>query len=121
MIRRPPRSKRTDTLFPDTTVFRSCATDALAEGRKIAFGSYHLDVWYTPGHPNDSYSLLLSADGRDYVFSGDTLLIRGTGRTDRSEEHTSALQSLMRIAYAVFCLNKKRTNIIHHRTTDRRQ
>src|SRR3546814_935129 len=82
MIRRPPRSKRTDTLFPDTTVFRSCATDALAEGRKIAFGSYPLDVWYTPGHTNDSYSLLLSADGRDYVFSGDTLLIRGTGRTD---------------------------------------
>lgn len=60
----------------------SCASEALAEGRRVVFGNYHLDVWYTPGHTNDSYSFLLSAEGRRYVFSGDTLLIRGTGRTD---------------------------------------
>lgn len=60
----------------------SCASHGLEEGMKVEFGRYHLDVWYTPGHTNDSYCLLLSADGKDYVFSGDTLLIRGTGRTD---------------------------------------
>lgn len=60
----------------------SCASDALREGMRITFGRYALDVWYTPGHTNDSYSFLLEAEGRRHVFSGDTLLIRGTGRTD---------------------------------------
>src|SRR5437868_13131667 len=69
----------------------------LSEGDKLTIEGVALDVLYTPGHTDDSYSFLLA----DRVFTGDTLLIRGTGRTDfqngdaraRSEEHTSELQS----------------------------
>src|SRR3546814_5669348 len=75
MIRRPPRSTRTDTLFPYTTLFRS---GGVAQGR----GGRALD---RPG-PN---------------------LARHRRPSWRSEEHTSELQSLMRISYAVFCLKKK--------------
>lgn len=60
----------------------SCASQLLKEGQRIEFGRYHLTAWYTPGHTNDSYSFLLSADGVGHVFSGDTLMIRGSGRTD---------------------------------------
>src|SRR3546814_3517928 len=87
MIRRPPRSTRTDTLFPYTTLFRSfafsrfraCLTDVLARQRprRIDHGT------------NIAVAALVDA----FV--------------DRSEEHTSELQSLMRISYAVFCLKKK--------------
>src|SRR3546814_9898159 len=73
MIRRPPRSTRTDTLFPYTTLFRSV-----------------LDP-------------LLSAEGVPH----GRVQVRGEGE-HRSEEHTSELQSLMRISYAVFCLKKKK-------------
>src|SRR3546814_9754558 len=86
MIRRPPRSTRTDTLFPYTTLFRSPA-------RLI-----------TASHA-----------------SSLTLLKRRTNRNTRSEEHTSELQSLMRISYAVFCLKKNNkhttTAIIPHYPT----
>src|SRR3546814_14605076 len=80
MIRRPPRSTRTDTLFPYTTLFRS-ADDWPAVSRRTAPGSCPRSV----ATPN-------------------TMVVRC-----RSEEHTSELQSLMRISYAVFCLKKKRT------------
>lgn len=60
----------------------SCASDALQEGKKIAFGRYQLTAWYTPGHTNDSYSFLLTEGDKKHVFTGDTLLIRGSGRTD---------------------------------------
>src|SRR3546814_17224356 len=77
MIRRPPRSTRTDTLFPYTTLFRSIQEKAIP------------------------YVLM----GRDVLGCAQT----GTGKTaSRSEEHTSELQSLMRISYAVFCLTKKK-------------
>src|SRR3546814_3749898 len=83
MIRRPPRSTRTDTLFPYTTLFRSKdrAVDA-------AFDSIEAD---------GPASVLVVASG------GHCQLLR----VERSEEHTSELQSLMRISYAVFCLKKK--------------
>src|SRR3546814_11395147 len=85
-IRRPPRSTRTDTLFPYTTLFRSRAAVAQAG---------HLDRFIgTRQH------LLGHA-----VAQLDFL---GIGRGRRSEEHTSELQSLMRISYAVFCLKKKK-------------
>src|SRR3546814_2154119 len=78
MIRRPPRSTRTDTLFPYTTLFRS--------GRN---------------------SVLLAESYRDWwsLAGVDSLVGEAPAR---SEEHTSELQSLMRISYAVFCLKKKK-------------
>src|SRR3546814_9605744 len=81
MIRRPPRSTRTDTLFPYTTLFRSpfgqeaAGPEAVRKTMVVAKGFERLDL----------------------------------APRDRSEEHTSELQSLMRISYAVFCLKKKKT------------
>src|SRR3546814_4724832 len=83
MIRRPPRSTRTDTLFPYTTLFRS----GLGVGVGINLG----------GGPREMDNLRLSVRIDDAA----------TGQALRSEEHTSELQSLMRISYAVFCLKKK--------------
>src|SRR3546814_7986154 len=84
MIRRPPRSTRTDTLFPYTTLFRSTPAEKLA-----------IAVEDTPFR-----AVEMKSEGagraRRLIF-----------RLDRSEEHTSELQSLMRISYAVFCLKKK--------------
>src|SRR3546814_2165608 len=110
MIRRPPRSTRTDTLFPYTTLFRSQAfvqyhakrpnhhplskrfnaccgnhTQARAAARTWAAGTDHL--------------ILCASRGGSY---------NGAVSKGRSEEHTSELQSLMRISYAVFCLKKKK-------------
>src|SRR3546814_6656020 len=81
MIRRPPRSTRTDTLFPYTTLFRSILKDR------------HFDQ--RADHRREG-------NGRGQTECGD-----GDGYR-RSEEHTSELQSLMRISYAVFCLKKKK-------------
>src|SRR3546814_6619059 len=92
MIRRPPRSTRTDTLFPYTTLFRSYA-GFLQAGYKF------------------SLSDTISVDGMVGArLTRTDREIAGSGRvTDpRSEEHTSELQSLMRISYAVFCLKKKK-------------
>src|SRR3546814_8569193 len=103
MIRPPPRSTRTDTLFPDTTLFRS-----------------------------DPQHVAIVADGRDprHYAAGPVPLHTGRRRantrrfsaSNRSEEHTSELQSLMRISYAVFCLKKTRrpypcNRIRLHKTT----
>src|SRR3546814_4640505 len=92
MIRRPPRSTRTDTLFPYTTLFRSAGGDAKLLARPV-------DKLYAP------YAHILSTDD---VLPGDLLR--------RSEEHTSELQSLMRISYAVFCLKKKKHPTTHTNT-----
>src|SRR3546814_2695897 len=98
MIRRPPRSTRTDTLFPYTTLFRSefdrtsrsdrCRDRGRSENRAAAH--------------------------RDHIRQQDasSQVPPGT-RGNRSEEHTSELQSLMRRSYAVFCLKKKHQNTIH--------
>src|SRR3546814_17587424 len=84
MIRRPPRSTRTDTLFPYTTLF---ASDYLAaQGFEVSRGVGLTGV------------VCVMQNGE-----GPTVMLRA----DRSEEHTSELQSLMRSSYAVFCLNKK--------------
>src|SRR3546814_9205113 len=92
MIRRPPRSTRTDTLFPYTTLFRSAAF-----GFARFFQSGPCPCLCRL-HPQ------LSVAARS--FNGHD------ARTGRSEEHTSELQSLMRISYAVFCLKKKKKNTI---------
>src|SRR3546814_21054576 len=105
MIRRPPRSTRTDTLFPYTTLFRSSHTQA-------------------PGDPGRQ------ATGRACVVSNLNAVLRVVlanlaisvvpveiVQAYRSEEHTSELQSLMRISYAVFCLKKKKHKD-NHRAND---
>src|SRR3546814_5301391 len=109
MIRLPPRSTRTDTLFPYTTLFRSTtATD----GQLVL-------QWQNLPEPMAGEPLLsdaLRSEIREAVVehAGPVrVVIKTTGvhRSDagRSEEHTSELQSLMRISYAVFCLKKKNT------------
>src|SRR3546814_10889111 len=95
MIRRPPRATRTDTLFPYTTLFRSCFTDRFV----CVFASRRLRKFklYIPSERYDEKALAKLGDPK-------------IGRVNdlRSEEHTSELQSLMRISYAVFCLKKKK-------------
>src|SRR3546814_3434659 len=102
MIRRPPRSTRTDTLFPYTTLFRSAKFGAAANGVtgetlrfEIELALNRLRIRWRRG---GGHVVMLNA-----VFR----LATRVDDTDRSEEHTSELQSLMRISYAVFCLKKK--------------
>src|SRR3546814_2586926 len=104
MIRRPPRSTRTDTLFPYTTLFRS----DLAGRREMAVWGEQMAAQAGAGHHFAPRSLetVLAA-----LMTGFSVRTSEDRRRDiaRSEEHTSELQSLMRISYAVFCL--KKTNI----------
>src|SRR3546814_12733341 len=95
MIRRPPRSTRTDTLFPYTTLFRSrelafAAPEAAAQGwaNAAAGAGVKRVIWVGSGVPPVKAPEMAAVS--------------------RSEEHTSELQSLMRISYAVFCLKKKK-------------
>src|SRR3546814_1937645 len=104
MIRRPPRSTRTDTRFPYTTLFRS---RALQEAGGLPRGCRRVD------HRGRAEEQVLglhlerhSADPLHPAALLPRLCRRDAG--DRSEEHTSELQSLMRISYAVFCLKKKK-------------
>src|SRR3546814_3409458 len=110
MIRRPPRSTRTDTLFPYTTLFRS---EVLPEGVPLAevAGGAHAEVLaHRRPHPvgGDGVARVELTPVGDVEHDPVALL--------RSEEHTSELQSLMRISYAVFCLKKKKkkTTITQH-------
>src|SRR3546814_17319735 len=104
MIRRPPRSTRTDTLFPYTTLFRSSKPQQAArmQGARSAGTAV-----YKPVH-EDSEHRATQQSGRAVGFKRSSQAYNTPGR---SEEHTSELQSLMRISYAVFCL-KKKINII---------
>src|SRR3546814_7144869 len=100
MIRRPPRSTLTDTLFPYTTLFRSRRARAPAP-RPHGVGQ----------EPGQGRSLRGHAHVVAHVELGEQLdALPSAGHAQaRSEEHTSELQSLMRISYAVFCLKKKKT------------
>src|SRR3546814_10034348 len=96
MIRRPPRSTRTDTLFPYTTLFRSAADwKGMGEGDCRAAAEAYRRRFFDGQSGPDEYL------------------------TARSEEHTSELQSLMRISYAVFCLKKKKQQHIIKYTEQR--
>src|SRR3546814_8384820 len=102
MIRRPPRSTRTDTLFPYTTLFRSTRPARSLRIRGEATS------WYGPEEPGngvESITARLASPERHQSHHGRMNL---SAKRPRSEEHTSDLQSLMRISYAVFCLKKKK-------------
>src|SRR3546814_6279189 len=98
MIRRPPRSTRNDTLLPYTTLFRS--DDVRVRLRRDRRPHADADLAGAPPRP----SPLRGPQGRDPPVP---LPRRQDPGHHRSEEHTSELQSLMRISYAVFCLKKK--------------
>src|SRR3546814_5176548 len=110
MIRRPPRSTRTDTLFPYTTLFRSRRAALRMRGLAVSFRRAKFPVGR--GQLNENYGQFHSSRQRDRA-QGRPLARRSRAAHDagqRSEEHTSELQSLMRISYAVFCLKKKKNN-----------
>src|SRR3546814_948414 len=98
MIRRPPRSTRTDTLFPYTTLFRSDGADEL-ETLVATLGAQGYEVVDMRGNEMAKDHVRFMVGGRCPGLPNERLF--------RSEEHTSELQSLMRISYAVFCLKKK--------------
>src|SRR3546814_1457384 len=114
MIRRPPRSTRTDTLLPYTTLFRSRRAGGVLDmrlDRDRPFGPHHL---HQGGDEEDAVEIvgLLVRGATKHLAdaAGERLQILARIADDqRSEEHTSELQSLMRISYAVFCLTKKKT------------
>src|SRR3546814_3481828 len=122
MIRRPPRSTRTDTRFPYPTLFRSAVRDHERTRRRAAAGDVHGDVQSVGGAAAARGELRHRPLARRPERQGFDISYRGrTARpvgiivafceacclkTYRSEEHTSELQSLMRISYAVFCLKK---------------
>src|SRR3546814_6106936 len=100
MRRRPPRSTRTDTLFPDTSLFRSQdqrRTDPAFRMQLESEKSPQQETSHAPGEWDDQY-LPCTAQGKYW----------SSHSPGRSEVHTSELQSLMRISYAVFCLKKKK-------------
>src|SRR3546814_6390762 len=124
MIRRPPRSTRTDTLFPYTTLFRSPAGGTHEAGLRAAltrglraFGELIGQKKAAQITADDVFNggeMMLSVFIRDPQFQSQTKdrlsspeAARLTENAIGSEEHTSELQSLMRISYAVFCLKKK--------------
>src|SRR3546814_10036497 len=107
MIRRPPRSTRTDTLFPDTTLFRSYPFAAQRPARAGCGGAasvLHPRRRRTGGDARRRGATDTRAGGS----AGRRPLPPHAQGAGRSEEHTSELQSLMRISYAVFCLKKKK-------------
>src|SRR3546814_2175238 len=124
MIRRPPRSTRTDTLVPYTTLFRS---GLLQTGDPLQLSCYlpgtggqFLDTFFIDRAFDDAVNInagRMNAVGIEGSFRHYFLDLNHrhlTCRGHRSEEHTSELQSLMRISYAVFCLKKKKINTKIH-------
>src|SRR3546814_9104123 len=121
MIRRPPRSTRTDTLFPYTTLFRSHEDEAGQRGQlELEDSDEHLHGEDEEGEDDDHPGDQQHHDRQEIVEEAgeggelaDLIEQRpggreaGAGKPARSEEHTSELQSLMRLSYAVFCLKKK--------------
>src|SRR3546814_8214327 len=100
MIQRPPRSTRTDTLFPYTTLFRS------------KHGQYITIIFKVFNFPPSSLHFALSSSISEWTGGNPV-----SSPKSRSEEHTSELQSLMRISYAVFCLKKKKQSKTHNKHT----
>src|SRR3546814_2881380 len=117
MIRRPPGSTRTDTLFPYTTLFRSLATaqsSFVCQRRHChEFGTHTIFIGELIAAKHRADAAPLTYYDRRYIDISEA-----PGRpADRSEEHTSELQSLMRISYAVFCLKKKKNRNHNNKST----
>src|SRR3546814_8466818 len=102
MIRRPPRSTRTDTLFPYTTLFRSHD-----HGERPIIGA----AFGMPARDPQQFPEAVRVGRRRHLAQTEIDAFRQQHVHQRSEEHTSELQSLMRISYAVFCLKKQNTHI----------
>src|SRR3546814_2856759 len=128
MIRRPPRSTRTDTLFPYTTLFRApdeaqafyifgtatiTASDCsieVASSAECAMEAHGTPtITYVEGDNGEGINVVGSYCQKGNVDINPPPNDGYTGDVERSEEHTSELQSLMRISYAVFCLKKKKS------------
>src|SRR3546814_6219312 len=114
VLRPPPRSTRTDTLFPYATLFRSPHRPGACDRRRPRSGpcgraGAH-GAWPAPA----ALAAVL-----DLPETGAVGGFRHVGADHRSEEHTSELQSLMRISYAVFCLQKKKTHILRQNHIDK--
>src|SRR3546814_2848840 len=113
MIRRPPRSTRTDTLFPYTTLFRSARQRGQTFRRNSHPPRPRLQLQFAATLEFRSLAVFRQHDLLQVISRiGRRLLDPGYHRI-RSEEHTSELQSLMRISYAVFCLKKKNKTQLH--------
>src|SRR3546814_7706554 len=115
MIRRPPRTTRTDTLFPYTTLFRSVeeVRDAYADRDALKI-SVFMNVFNVHSNRSPVSGTVQSVNyfaGQFFNAALDKASLQNE-RNARSEEHTSELQSLMRISYAVFCLKKKNKKYI---------
>src|SRR3546814_2928754 len=114
MIRLPPISTRTDTLFPYTTLFRSASeqlrdADILRQVERFTASGCRRSIPEKVTGKGDMFPAHRGGMGKEIVGH------RGRG-SPRSEEHTSELQSLMRISYAVFCLKKKKKRAQQHET-----
>src|SRR3546814_5682784 len=118
MIRRPTISTRTDTLFPYTTLFRSVGPPGLSEfsGGVTAVGPAGVEVQQFFDLVQGEAEFLGALDEPQQFDSRGRVVAVATGR---SEEHTSELQSLMRISYAVFCLKKKTNHTARDNITTR--
>src|SRR3546814_4648547 len=120
MIRRPPRSTLTDTLFPYTTLFRSLG--GIGKGSMIAAALTSPSLNRSDGRTITIEPLRVVPFSHDVGVAGIPIRhanLSGTDqRSGRSDEHTSELQSLMRISYAVFGLKKQTTQLYNHLVTN---
>src|SRR3546814_5389447 len=105
-LRRPPRCTLTDTLFPYTALFRSLRIGVACDRERAPFGDRRLIISRLPRI--DAVLDVGKGGRRQHRCQSERKGQQGGGAERRSEEHTSELQSLMRISYAVFCLKKKK-------------
>src|SRR3546814_6090576 len=121
MILRPPRSTRTTTLCPNTTLFRSLSVfDWMHEVRVLMADAFVERVGAGAEAPLVEHAQALLDEVADRAVALDRVYREGAD-VPRSEEHTSELQSLMRLSYAVFCLKKKNPQKKHEHLTTRDQ
>src|SRR3546814_3350345 len=109
MLRPPPRTPRPYTLFPYTTRFRSgLASACAATEARVAGSRFHGIIFLPHRRPNSASVFTLTRC--PFIVHGRSITCKRLITASRSEEHTSELQSLMRISYAVFCLQKKKNH-----------